>query len=69
MPLPGEIRADDGWRQDEQVGVVHGDFQLSGRYLRQAPACVGVRFGGQFGLLFARGTDPAGEPLRDQLGV
>ena len=38
----------------------------SGRCLRQAPARVGVRLGGQLVLLLARGAHPAGEPLRRQ---
>ena len=47
--------------------VVHDDRQLSGRCLHQAPARVVVRLAGQLGFVFARGTDPAGEPLHDEL--
>jgi hypothetical protein len=49
--------------------VVHGDCELSGRRLRQTPACVGLGLFGQLDLLLARGAHPAGEPLRRQAGV
>ncbi len=46
--------------------MVHGDGELSGRCLRQAPARIAVGLGGQLDLLLARGTHPPGEPLRRQ---
>ena len=58
-----------GSGQDQQVGVIHGDGELSGGCLRQAPARVGAGLGGQLELLLARRIQPPGEPLRRQLGL
>ncbi len=49
--------------------MVHGDGELPGCCLRQAPACVGAGLGGQLDLLLARGAHPPGEPLRRQVGL
>ena len=57
-------------RQDQQVGVVHGDGELSGRGLRQTPARVGAASRQPARPRCSHAAPhPAGEPLRRQVGL
>ena len=49
--------------------MVDGDGELPGAGLRETAACVCVDAGGQLCHLLAGGIEPAGQPLRRQVGV